>query len=61
MCDAEAGLTTLILSPFQGYLAGCILLQGLHPCLCSETPSGLTPVEVDKMRYYVWWQRGGGI
>ena len=24
-----------------GLPCGCILLQGLHPCLCSDTPSGL--------------------
>ena len=24
-----------------GLPCGCILLQGLHPCLCSDTPTGL--------------------
>ena len=27
----------------SGLPCGCILLQGLHPCLCSDTPSGLPP------------------
>ena len=39
--SAEGATDAIILSPFQGCHAGCLLLQGLHPCLCSDTPSGL--------------------
>ena len=38
--SAEGATDAIILSPFQGCHAGCLLLQGLHPCLCSDTPSG---------------------
>ena len=39
--SAEGATVPVFLSPFQGCHAGCLLLQGLHPCLCSDTPSGL--------------------